>query len=258
MRALVQRSVAEVGHHLVKVLGPTRRPGTWTATRSRVLRPNPRLSEWTRPHKGLSHDLDEGPLRTGTGTQQYSGKSDPARSFGIHRSIDPTRVSARRVRYPLRRLSRSGNTSPYGAPHSASASAPISPSAKLRTISRNGSLSPAASCLRSQAKASLLSLLTAISSRSLTHLPVRPTRSSPYSRAFPAAHHERGRDSREPTLDTKRLRYALSGSVGVRVCNFLIGWTRLASSYLAVHTIDNGNCPTHHLAPAGRRSSSRP
>ena len=73
----------------------------------------------------------------------------------------PTRVSQRRDRYPLRRLVRSGLTTRYEAPHTRSASAPISPSAKLRTISRSRSLPPVSSCLRNHTNASMLLSITA-------------------------------------------------------------------------------------------------
>lgn len=86
----------------------------------------------------------------------------PSRSFGIRKSIVPTRVSQRRVRYPFRRFTRSGDTVPYGAPHTSSASADISVSAKDRTISRNKSGSASSSCLRSHSFTSILSLITAL------------------------------------------------------------------------------------------------
>lgn len=85
----------------------------------------------------------------------------PSRSFGIFKSMLPTRVSQRRVRYPFRRLIRSGDTTPYGAPHTSSASADISVSAKVCTISRSRSGSADSSCVRSHSFTSILSLITA-------------------------------------------------------------------------------------------------
>ena len=73
----------------------------------------------------------------------------------------PTRVSHRRTRYPFRRFTRSTLRCPYGAPHSASASAPINVSANVCTISRSRSASASSSCLRSHANTSILSVITA-------------------------------------------------------------------------------------------------
>src|SRR5919201_2115217 len=53
-------------------------------------------------------------------------------------------------------LTRSGERSPYGAPQSASASAPISASAKACTIARNRSGLACSTCLRSQLESSIV------------------------------------------------------------------------------------------------------
>ena len=60
----------------------------------------------------------------------HSGKYEPRRSLGIRSSIEPTRASQRRVRYPFGRFTRSGLCCPQGAPQITSASGDISPCAE--------------------------------------------------------------------------------------------------------------------------------
>ena len=65
------------------------------------------------PHIGFGHHLPHRPLRPGPSVQEPLGEYEPRRSCAIRNSIDPTRVSQRRVRYPLRRLTRSGLCCPH-------------------------------------------------------------------------------------------------------------------------------------------------
>ena len=86
----------------------------------------------------------------------HSGKYEPVRSFGIASSIVPARMSQSRRRYPLRVLVRSLLRSPNGAPHTASASAPINASTNVDSISRNRSGLAWASCSDNQPDRSIL------------------------------------------------------------------------------------------------------
>ena len=113
------------------------------------------------------------------------GSTNPSAASGVRNSIDPTRVSHLRVRYPFRRHTRSGLCCPQGAPQTTSASADISPCAKLRTISPNRSLPSASSWLRNHSNSSILVLTTALPPHGSSNTSVRLTRWSPKSKDPP-------------------------------------------------------------------------
>ena len=86
------------------------------------------------------------------------GKYEPSRTRGIASSTEPTRVSQRRSRYPLRLVSRrSGSRSPLGTPVSSETSASMSAWASTRTPSRRTSTSPSAVALRRVSSSAMLS-----------------------------------------------------------------------------------------------------
>ena len=149
VRPSVEGPVTELRHGLVQFPSEFGHLGFGQRRHSQRLDQALHLPSGDTPHIGFGDDLHERPLRAGTGVQQPLGEStNPAAASGVRNSIEPTRVSQRRVRYPLRRFTRSGLCFPQAAPQTTSASADISPCAKLRTISPNRSLPSASNWLR--------------------------------------------------------------------------------------------------------------
>src|SRR6266508_1108131 len=118
----------------------------------------------------------------------------PDRSFGTSRSIVPALVSNSRGRYPLRRFTRSELLSPYGAPHTASASADMRAWMNVRSISRTRSTSASSRCLPSHTSGSTVGSTTVfLLSEFLGRFSLRMKRWSLTSRTLrPFVHHVRG------------------------------------------------------------------
>src|SRR5207342_2634566 len=115
-------------------------------------------------------------------SSNQSGKYEPWRSLGIATSKVPTRVSKSRCRYPLRTLVRSGLDIPYGAPHTASASADINTSMNVYNNSRNRSGEADSSCsCRKRAGSILLGAVIGFSIESTRKVSRRITRWPPYT-----------------------------------------------------------------------------
>jgi len=141
VRNIIQRAVAEALYHRIEFFGQFGDLALAHSFQPEGLDQTVDTARRDTSHVAFGTTWTSARSERRLGASNHSGKYFPLRSLGISKSIVPTRVFHRHLRYPLRRFTRSALGFPYGAPQATLASTDMKTSDTAFTISRRKSVS---------------------------------------------------------------------------------------------------------------------